>query len=88
MDVFSFARTWEEGHGRKLTLERLGSLDDLEAETRRRLAAEPANMYAWLPLMYARGVFGGQALLGATHNARYPQIEAESVAAAVARGAV
>ena len=88
MDVFSFARTWEEGHGRTLTLERLGSLDDLEAETRRRLAAEPANMYAWLPLMYARGVFGGQALLGAMHNARYPQIEAESVAAAVARGAV
>lgn len=88
MDVVSFARTWEAGHGRKVTLERLGSLEELEAETRRRLAAEPQNMYAWLPLMYARGVFGGQALLGATHNARYPQIAVESVAAAVARGAV
>lgn len=87
-DVLAFSRIWEAGHGKKLTLERLGSLDDLAEETKRRLAAEPANMYAWLPLMYARGVFGGQALLGETHNALYPQIKPENLAAAVARGAV
>ena len=69
-------------------LERLGSLEDLAAETQRRLAAEPANMFAWLPLMYARGVFGGQALLGPIENARYPEIKAETVAQAIARGAV
>jgi hypothetical protein len=45
-------------------------------------------MYAWLPLMYARGVFGGQALLGPTHNARYSDIKAETVAQAIARGAL
>jgi hypothetical protein len=73
---------------RWLTLERLGSLDDLEAETKRRLAREPQNMFAWLPLMYARGVFGGQALLGPTHNARYPEIHAETVPQAIARGAL
>ena len=88
MDVLTFARTWEAGTGRKLTLERLGSVEELARETERRLAAEPGNMFAWLPLMYARGVFGGQALLGPTHNARYPEIRPQTVAQAVARGAL
>jgi nucleoside-diphosphate-sugar epimerase len=88
MDVLTFAKTWEEVKGKKLTLERLGSLDDLEAETKRRLGAEPQNMFAWLPLMYARGVFGGKALLGASENGRYPAIVPETVARAIARGAV
>jgi hypothetical protein len=38
--------------------------------------------------MYTRAVFGGQALLGATHNGRYPAIKAETVAQAIARGGV
>lgn len=88
VDVLSLAKTWELSHGKKLTLERLGSLEELEAETKRRLATDPANMFAWLPLMYARGVFGGQALLGPTHNALYPEIKAETVAQAIARGAL
>lgn len=88
MDVLTFASTWERVHGRSLTRERLGSLDDLQRETERRLATEPTNMYAWLPLMYARGVFGGNALLGPTQNARYPWIHAETVAQAMSRGAV
>ncbi|MBS2016358.1 MAG: NmrA family NAD(P)-binding protein [Deltaproteobacteria bacterium] len=88
MDVLTFVKTWEAAHGRKLTVERLGSLDDLAAETRRRLQAEPANMYAWLPLMYARGVFSGQALLGPTLNDRYPHIAAEPLTKAMARGAL
>lgn len=88
MDVLTFAQTWEAARGRKLSVERLGSLEDLTLETQRRLAAEPGNMFAWLPLMYARGVFGGQALLGPTHNARYPEIQAETVAQAIARGAL
>jgi nucleoside-diphosphate-sugar epimerase len=88
MDVFAFVQAYEAAHGTKLALERLGSLEDLEAETKRRLAAEPQNMFAWLPLMYARGVFGGQALLGETLNDRYPEIEPENVARAMARGAI
>lgn len=88
MNVLAFARAWETAYGRKPTLERLGTLDDLAAETRRRLAAEPANMLAWLPLMYARGMYGGQALLGPTHNARYPHIKPETVPQALARGAM
>lgn len=88
LDILAFADAWEKGHGRKPTLERLGSLAELEQETGRRLASEPGNMYAWLPLMYARGVFGGQALLGPSENARFPEIEAETVAEAIARGAL
>lgn len=88
MDVRAFAKAYEAAHGRRLTLERLGGLDELTAETHRRLAADPQNMYAWLPLMYARGVFGGQALLGPTLNARYPEIHAETVAQAMTRDAV
>jgi hypothetical protein len=87
-NVLSFAKLWESAHGKTLKLERLGSLAELEGETQRRLAAEPGNMYAWLPLMYARGVFGGQALLGAPHNALYPEIKAETVAQAMTRGAL
>jgi nucleoside-diphosphate-sugar epimerase len=88
MDVLTFAKTWESAHGRSLTAERLGSLEELEEETKRRLASEPQNMYSWLPLMYARGTFGGQALLGPNHNSLYPEIKPETVAQAAARGAV
>lgn len=87
MSVLEMADRWERVHGRALVRERLGSLDDLVHETRRRLDAEPQNMYAWLPLMYAQGVFGGQALLGPLENARYPQIVAETVTQAIERGA-
>lgn len=88
MDLPRVARTWEAKHGRKMTLERRGSLEDLEALTQRTLREDPQNMYAWLPLMYARGVFGGQALLGEKQNARYPAIRAETVAQAIERGAL
>ena len=88
MDTLTFARTYEKVHGKALTLERLGSLEELEQATKRALASEPANMYAWLPLMYARGVYGGQALLGELQNHRYPDIHAETVAQAMSRGAI
>lgn len=87
-DVFSFAKSWERAHGKTLTLQQLGSVDELKAETHRKLATEPGNMFAWLPLMYARGVFEGKALLGPTHNALYPEIKAETLPEAIARGAL
>jgi nucleoside-diphosphate-sugar epimerase len=82
------AALWEQAYGRPMQRERLGSLEELTTEIQRRLSAEPHNMYAWLPLMYAQGVFGGQALLGPLENGRYPQIVAETVAQALARGAL
>lgn len=86
MDVLAFADEWDRAHGRKLTRERLGSLDDLAARVQQALATEPTNMFAWLPLMYARGVFGGQALQGEPHNERWPAIRAATVAEALAAG--
>lgn len=88
MDIFEFAKTYQAVRGKALALECLGSLQELEKETLRRLASSPQDMFAWLPLMYARGVFGGQALLGATHNGRYPAIRAETVEQAMRRGAI
>jgi hypothetical protein len=79
---------WEQVRARPLVRERLGSLEQLGQETGRRLEAEPQNMYAWLPLMYAQGVFGGQALLGPLENTRYPEIVAETLTQAITRGAL
>jgi hypothetical protein len=84
--VHELVRTWEETTGRKLTVEQLGSLEDLKAETARRLKAEPQNMYAWLPLMYAQGFFSGQTRLGALLNSRYPHIRPATVRDAIRQG--
>jgi nucleoside-diphosphate-sugar epimerase len=86
--ALEMATLWESVHGRRLQRESLGSLDALHAEVQHRLATEPDNMYTWLPLMYARGVFEGQALLGTLENARYPHIAAESLTTAMRRGAL
>jgi hypothetical protein len=57
-------------------------------ENTARFTAEPANIYAWLPRMCARGKYGGQASATQRHNERYPQNQAETVAQALARGVV
>lgn len=72
-------REVEAGLGRSLTVRHLGSLDDLEALTRQRLAAEPGNFFAWLPLMYWRGMLNGKGRLGALRNADYPSIRPTTV---------
>jgi nucleoside-diphosphate-sugar epimerase len=88
MSMLEFADAWGRIRGRTPERERLGSLAELEQETKRRIAAEPRNMMAWLPLQYARGVFGGEALLGASHNDRYPSIHPLKVVQAIERGAL
>lgn len=86
--MLEFAAIWTRETGQAVTGERLGSLDELEAEVGRKLASEPTNMYAWLPLMYARGVYGGQALLGELANGRFPSVQAKTLAAAIRDGEV
>jgi nucleoside-diphosphate-sugar epimerase len=88
MDILTFGETWEAVHKRPLKRKQLGTLEELRRETLRRQAAEPANMFAWLPLMYAQGMYGGQALIRTLHNSLFPQVRAETVAQAIARGAV
>ena len=70
------------------SVERRGSIDDLRAEIAKQRERAPENMYAWLPLMYALGMFGGQARLGALANDRYPTIRPETLREAIRRGAL
>lgn len=67
------------GLGRPITVKKLGTLADLDQETARRLKAEPGNMFAWLPLMYWRGMLNGKGKLGPLMNAQYPAIHPTGV---------
>lgn len=69
----------EAGLGRPITVKTLGTLADLDGEIARRLQAEPANMLAWLPMMYWRGMLNGKGQLGPLMNARYPAIHPTGV---------
>jgi nucleoside-diphosphate-sugar epimerase len=86
LTIHELARIWQETTGRKVTVERLGSLEDLKNETARRLKAEPQNMYGWLPLMYAQAFFSGQPKLGALLNSRYPHIRPATVRDSIRQG--
>jgi hypothetical protein len=76
-DVLDFAgivSAYELASGKKLRVERLGSLDDLDARIDHLRKTEPANMRAWLPLMYYRSVLNGEGKLDVLRNDRYPSI--------------
>ncbi len=88
VSILQLANAWQETTGRKPNVERLGSLEDLKNETARRLKAEPQNMYAWLPLMYAQAFFSGQPKLGALLNSRYPHIRPATVRDAIRKGLI
>lgn len=90
-DIVSFrelVRAYEEGKGRTLTIEQQGSLDELVQELARRRSAQPQNVMAWLPLMYAHGVLSGAARLGPLENGRYPHLRPASVRDAIASGEI
>ena len=78
LDFHGVVRACESGSGKKLRVEWLGSLEDLDAridQLRKQLRnAEPANMFAWLPLMYYRSVLNGEGKLDELLNDRYPSI--------------
>lgn len=75
----ALVKAYEEASGKTITIVNQGSMADLDQEIARRRAAEPDNFYAWLPLMYYRGSFGGKGKLKAIANSRYPNIQPESV---------
>lgn len=68
-----------EGLGRDITVRRMGSLTDLEALIQQRREAEPANTWAWLPLVYWHGMLSGRGQLGVLANARYPDLRPRTV---------
>ena len=87
-DSLSFDRLVKEveaGLGAPITVESLGSFSDLDAEIKNRYAAEPANVPAWLPLMYWRAMLNGSGKLGPLMNDRYPDIRPTGVREYVSR---
>jgi uncharacterized protein YbjT (DUF2867 family) len=81
-DVLDFAGlvgAYEAGSGKKLRVERLGSLEDLDARIDQLTSSQPANLRAWLPLMYSRSMFNGEGKLDQLMNGRYPSIHPTTV---------
>jgi NmrA-like family len=85
LDFDGIVRAYEAGSGKKLRVERLGSMADLDARIDQLRKAEPSNMLAWLPLMYYRLMFNGEGKLDRLMNDRYPSIRTTTVREYVAR---
>jgi nucleoside-diphosphate-sugar epimerase len=75
----------EAGLGAPIAVRSLGSFSDLDGEIAKRYAAEPANVPAWLPLMYWRAMLSGSGKLGPLMNDRYPDIRPTGVREYVSR---
>ncbi|MCE7029212.1 NmrA family NAD(P)-binding protein [Jiella avicenniae] len=73
-------KAYEDASGKAITVVKLGSLSDLDAEIDKRRRAEPGNMVAWLPLMYWRAMLSGKGKLRSIANDRYPHVEPMTVA--------
>lgn len=81
-DILNFhelVNAYEEGSGRKLNIEQLGSMADLDARIDDSMQAEPANIFAYLPLMYYRAMLNGKGKLSDLSNSQYPHINPMSV---------
>jgi uncharacterized protein YbjT (DUF2867 family) len=87
LSMLEFAELLERQSGMPIVRKNLGTLEALQREIQARRSREPENVYAWLPLMYAEGMFSGNASLGPLANERYPEIKPESVRDTLARGA-
>ncbi len=85
LDFEGLVRAYESGSGKKLRVERLGSLEDLDARIDQMKKAAPANLLAYLPLMYYRSMLNGEGKLDELMNDRYPSIRPTTVREYVAR---
>jgi len=63
MDFNELVTANEEGSGKKLTVKQLGSLADLDAKIESTMQADPANVFAYLPLMYYRAMLNGKGFM-------------------------
>ncbi len=79
LDFEGLVRAYESGSGKKLRVERLGSLEDLDARIEQLKQAGPAQFLSYLPLMYYRSVLNGEGKLAPLMNDRYPAIRPTTV---------
>ncbi len=87
-DVLTFRElvsAYETASGRKLTVEQLGSMGDLEARIAKLRRENPSDSYVWLPLMYYCPMLSGKGKLDPLMNGRYPNVKPTGVADYVAR---
>jgi len=85
LDFEGIVRSYESGSGKTLRVERLGSLEDLDARIDQLKKADPANLRSYLPLMYYRSMLNGEGKLEELMNDRYPSIRPTTVREYVAR---
>lgn len=87
-DVQSFegvVASYEEASGKKLSITRLGSLEDLSARIDHLRQTEPENVHGWLPLMYYRSMLSGEGRLTELMNDRYPSVRPTNIREYVGR---
>ncbi|WP_045741930.1 NmrA family NAD(P)-binding protein [Actinoplanes rectilineatus] len=72
-------RAYEKASGKTLRIERLGSMEDLDARIAGLYGADPANLHAYLPLMYYRAQLNGTGRIDPIRNDRYPAITPTTV---------
>jgi nucleoside-diphosphate-sugar epimerase len=70
---------YEKASGARLRVERLGSLDDLDARIAELRRGGPENFLKFLPLMYYRAQLDGTAKIDPVMNDRYPAITPTTV---------
>ena len=79
LTFYELVKAYEEASGKAIEVVVKGSLSDLDREIEQRRQAEPENRYAWLPLMYWRGMLSGKGKLNAIANSQYPHISPQTV---------
>lgn len=87
-DVLDFdgcVRAYQTGANKTLRVERLPSLEDLDARTEGLKQAGPSNFMAYLPLTYHRSLLNGKGKLATLMNDRYPSIRPTGFREYVAR---
>jgi nucleoside-diphosphate-sugar epimerase len=85
LDFEGLVGAYEAGAGKKVRVERLGSLDDLDVRIDQLQTADPADLHTYLPLMYYRSMLNGEGKLDRLMNDRYPSIQPTTVRDYVAR---
>jgi len=85
VDFAHLVQEYEAGSGKKLKVERLGSIEDLSTRIAELQKANPQNLFAYLPLMYLRSMLTGEGKLDALMNDRYPSIRPTTVREYVAK---
>lgn len=87
LDAHSLVQVVQEASGRSLEVIERGSLADLDAEIDRRVASDPSNIYAYLPLMYWRAMLDGSGKLRSLVTDQFPEVTPTTVRAYVERHA-